>query len=320
MRAGRRAGAATRECPKCGFEAVGGGECARCGLVFARWRPRDSAAPAAAEVAHEAAPSHAPVAERAEALPRTAARLAVDRAGWLSLGGGFVAAGLALQIPLAQAALGGLATLVHEMGHAAFGWLFGYPSVPAFDFAYGGGVTLHQERALLLCLAIAAGGVYGVWTLRDRPPSRDLAIGWLVVWAALALTRGHEAAILAMGHGGELAFATLALHRALSGHGCRLEAERPLYGLAGGFLVLSGMTFAWRLSTSAFHRAAYAGAKGGGHWMDLSRLANEHLHVSLETVATAFGIACLAPPAIALWLQRGQRARGRAERRALRIS
>lgn len=206
------------------------------------------------------------------------------------------------------------------MGHAAFGWLFGYPSVPAFDFTYGGGVTLHQQRAPLLCVAIAAAACFGAWSLRDRPPLRDLAIGWIVAWAALALTRGHEAVILAMAHGAELAFATLALHRALSGRGCTLEAERPLYGLAGGFLVLSSLRFAFRLATSASHRAAYADAKGGGHWMDFSRLANESLHVSLETVAVGFLIACLAPPAIALWLQRDESARGRAERPRLGVS
>ncbi len=292
-----------RECPKCGFETGGGAECARCGLVFARWHAQP-AARVASGATRLAAPLGALVAARSEPSPQTGAQPWVDRTGWLSFVGGFLTAALALQFPLARAALGGLATLVHEMGHAAFGWLFGYPSVPAFDFVYGGGVTLHQQRVPLLCFAIAACACYGVWALRDRRPLRELCIGWIVVWAALALTRGHDAVILAMGHGAELAFATLALHRALSGRGCKLEAERPLYGLAGGYLVLSGLAFAWRLRTSAFHRAAYADAKGGGHWMDFSRLANEHLHVPLETVATAFGVACLAPPAIALWLQR----------------
>jgi hypothetical protein len=145
------------------------------------------------------------------------------------------------------------------------------------------------------------------FALRARPPLRDTLIGWIVVYAALALTRAYDALILAMGHGGELAFATLALHRALSGRGCKLAAERPLYGLAGWFLVLAGLAFAWRLRTSAVHRALYQDAKGGGHWMDFSRLANDHLHVSLEAVATGFLIACVAPPAIALWLQRARR-------------
>jgi Zn-dependent protease len=42
----------------------------------------------------------------------------IDRAGWLSVGGGLLAALVALQLPLMQAALSGLSVLVHEMGHA----------------------------------------------------------------------------------------------------------------------------------------------------------------------------------------------------------
>ncbi|UCE84692.1 MAG: hypothetical protein JSU66_10005, partial [Deltaproteobacteria bacterium] len=57
--------------------------------------------------------------------------------------------------------------------------------------------------------------------------------------------------------------------------------------------------FAHRLLESSFHRKLYAQAKGGGHWMDFSRLADEHLHVPLETVASVFLLICLLPPVLA---------------------
>jgi len=298
-------------CPKCAFESDGAAECARCGLVFARWRPRDAAPALAAETTLAAAPTDEHAAELssgAHGVATCAAReVRIDRTGWLSVGGGLLAALLALQLPLVQAALSGLSVLVHEMGHAAFGWLYGYPSIPAFDFSYGGGVTLQHERSLLVLGAVVAAGGCGVYALRAHALLRNVLAALLALHVAVALTPAHEVAILAMGHGGELCFATLALHRALSGRGCKLEAERPLYGLVGWFLVLSGAQFAWRLRTSAFHRDLYAEAKGGGHWMDFSRLADEHFHTSLETVATGFLLACCIPPVLALAVQRLRR-------------
>jgi hypothetical protein len=299
-------------CPRCGSESDGAAECARCGVVFARWRSRDAAPTFAPEATQAVAPTAVPAEELASGAEGNPAReddeeASIDRAGWLSFGGGLLAALLAMQVPLLQAALSGLSVLVHEMGHAAFGWLYGYPSIPAFDFSYGGGVTLQRERSLLILGAVVAAGVYGVYALRAHALLRNALAALLALHVVIALTPAHEAVILAMGHGGELCFATLALHRALSGRACQLAAERPLYGLIGWFLVLSGAQFAWRLRTSAFHREVYAEAKGGGHWMDFSRLAEEHLHTSLETVATVFLLACLIPPALALAMQRLRR-------------
>jgi len=297
-------------CPKCGSESDGAAECARCGVVFARWHSRGSAAALAAEATQPAPLTHGFAAElgsETHAARAAADEARIDRAGWLAFGGGLLAALLAMQVPLLQVALSGLSVLVHEMGHAAFGWLYGYPSIPAFDFSYGGGVTLQRERSLLILGAVVAAGGYGVYALRAHTLLRNALAALLALHVVIALTPAHEAVILAMGHGGELCFATLALHRALSGRACQLAAERPLYGLMGWFLVLSDAQFAWRLRTSAFHSEVYAEAKGGGHWMDFSRLADEHLHTSLEAVATMFLLACFVPPVLALALQRLRR-------------
>ncbi len=242
-------------CPKCGFEADGARECARCGVVFARWRG------ALAALAHETVPALAvqPEAQPELALlegsfgadvPRARAAPSIDRAGWIAYGGGLAGALLVLGFPLARAALSGMTTLVHEMGHAAFGWLFGYPSIPAFDFRYGGGVTLQQDRSSLLVAAVLGAGLYGAWALRAHAALRNVLVALLALYLPLAVTGAHEVVIVAMGHGGELFFATLFLHRALSGRGCTLEAERPLYGLLGWFLVLSDAVFTWQLRTS----------------------------------------------------------------------
>lgn len=228
----------------------------------------------------------------------------MSREGWLAFGFGGAAALGVMALPFLRFVLSAFTTLVHEMGHAAAGWLFGYPSVPAFDFVYGGGVTLQQDRVWVLVAAVVAAGVYALHRVRAEPALRSLVGASLTLYGIAALTRAHEAVIVAMGHGGELAFATLAFHRALSGRGIAVAAERPLYGFLGWFLVLSDLGFAWGLLTSPLQRAAYEEAKGGGHWMDFSRLGDEFLGLPLEAVAAGFLVLCLLPPLLAVRLQR----------------
>jgi hypothetical protein len=197
--------------------------------------------------------------------------------------------------------VGYFVVLVHELGHAAAGWLFGYPSLPAFDFRYGGGVTTHASEQSLMIVAVVLGGLgmLGL-ALRGNPLSLGLVLGATAVYGALAFTHAHEAVIVAMGHGGELIFAFVFLQRAFTGSACKLPAERPLYAWIGFYIVFYSMGFAWRLATSAVARQQYADAKGGGHWMDFSRLAREHLGLPLETIAVIFFALCIATPLLAL--------------------
>jgi hypothetical protein len=106
--------------------------------------------------------------------------------------------------------------------------------------------------------------------------------------------------ITAMGHGTELIIAGVFLHRALGGRACHHTAERFAYGFVGWFLTLDNLRFAHRLVTSPFQRELYEEAKGGGHWMDFSVLAEQHLHAPLESVAAGFLFLCMLPPVLAL--------------------
>jgi hypothetical protein len=224
----------------------------------------------------------------------------VDRDGWIACGAGAALALVALALPFVSFVLSTFVTLVHEMGHALAGWLYGYPSLPAFDFAYGGGVTLHGERIALVPFAVAALLAAAAFALHRIPAALALALGALALYAATAWTAAHDAVIVAMGHGGELLFAGIFLYRAFSGNACERPGERPLYALTGSFVVFHDLRFAWRLWASPLERELYAEAKGGGHWMDFSRLAHEHLGTSVEAVAAAFALLCLLPPIAAL--------------------
>ncbi len=110
-----------------------------------------------------------------------------------------------------------ITTLVHEFGHAFAGWSFGVPSVPAFDFTYGGGVTLHQEPSKIILLLIYAGFASLLVLYRRNPVSLGI-IGAATAAHVFSLTTGFDEPItIAMGHGFELLFAGIFFYRALSG-------------------------------------------------------------------------------------------------------
>jgi hypothetical protein len=224
----------------------------------------------------------------------------VEAAGWVAFG---VGAGLALLtelLPFLRVLVGYFVVLVHEIGHALAGWLLGHPSIPAFDFRYGGGVTLHQDPQPWIIAAVYALLITCGWIFRANRSSLGVVVAATVLYSVLVFTAAGDVAMIAMGHGAELVFAALFLHRALSGNACHHAAERAAYAWIGFHIVFHDLRFAFGLLTNGFQREMYEAAKGGGHWMDFSRLADEYFGVSLQAVAAAFLFLCLLPPAIAL--------------------
>lgn len=207
----------------------------------------------------------------------------------------FVVAMVVYLIPFTRFVLSALVTLFHEFGHAAAGWLTGHPSIPAFDFVYGGGVTSHEGRKLPLLLLVYAAFAAGLWRLRAHPPAASVLGAGIVVYSICAWTEIHDLLIVAMGHGTELIFAGIFFYRALSGSAVKIPVERPLYAFLGSFIVLEDVRFATGLLTSPEKRAVYESAKGGGHWMDFSVLAEQHLRTELTTVAGLFLACCFLP-------------------------
>ncbi len=189
-----------------------------------------------------------------------------------------------------------LITLVHELGHALAAWAFGIPALPAFDFVYGGGVTMHHGRSTgLMILIYVAFGALAYWVRQNRGYLIALAV-WVCAYTLVAFTPLHEAIEIAMGHGSELIFAGIFLYRALTGSACRVPAERPLYAFCALFILLSDAAFALSLLTSSARVADYEDAKGGGHWMDFSRLADDYAHVDLQAIVFVFLIAVVLVP------------------------
>lgn len=267
------------KCPACGFQyQYAGLVCVRCGQALPQGGRLDL---------HEI--STRTGTENGEVL-------GISRFGWISLAGGLAAAIAVSLVGFLTYIVSFFTILVHEMGHALAGWLFGYPSIPSFDFVYGGGVTLHQERMIVLSAAVYAAFTIGAYLFRRHLWALISLAAAAALYSWFAFTGWHEALIIGLGHGTELIIACIFLYRAMSGRSILQAAERPVYAFLGFFIVIYNAVFNYRLITDTTFRFEYEYAKGDAMTMDYSRLATEFLHTDLIAVAKLFLVLSLLVP------------------------
>ena len=200
--------------------------------------------------------------------PRPDHERVVGRDAITSFAVGSILAAVASYAPHVRFVFSYLVVLVHEMGHALAGWLFGYPSLPAFDFAYGGGVTMHGEQSMAIVCAWAGLLLWLAWRHWSNPRARFAWGAVVVVYLLLSSTGAHDGVLNAAGHGTELVIAVVFMVRAIAGVAVVHAIERPLYAACGLFIVLESVRFGYGLATDEATRWLYEQAKGGGHWMD----------------------------------------------------
>src|SRR5205085_4916566 len=147
----------TASCPKCGFEEPESAtECSRCGIVFGKWTPSPAAKPALSG------------AEGRHPLPTGEVTQGLGAAELRILGIGLVLAIVITAIPFARFIFHPIIILVHELGHAVAGWLLGYPSIPSFDFVYGGGITPRGPFQIAVGLVVAGAFAYLGYIFREN--------------------------------------------------------------------------------------------------------------------------------------------------------
>lgn len=278
-------------CPKCDFEneprAV---ECGRCGVILAKAMRLD-------------VPLRDPYAIEHE-------RVADGRIGPAELkilGFGLAAAIVAYWIPFTRTVLSAIVTLFHEFGHAVMGWLMGYPSIPAFDFVYGGGITPHGEFRRSIVIAIAVIFAYLAWLFRENRKSLVIIGAIFLVWLFFVTREWRRETIFAAaGHGGELILAGIFFYKALSGTGWRApEFERPLGAFVAFFVQINTTLFAWRLLHDAAFLDWYREGKGGALMHDLEVIAlNLQIwlgpSIGIEGAARWLLFFCAVPTVVAL--------------------
>jgi hypothetical protein len=234
-------------CPKCGadndFSAV---ECIGCGVILAKATRRER--------------------------PDDEERIRDGRLGpdeWKSLGIGLAAAILVYALPLTRFIFGTLVTLFHELGHAIAGWLMGYPSIPAFDFVYGGGLTHHGAFQKAIVIAVALVFAYAAWLFRENRKSVAIVGALFLVWLYFVTREWRrEIVFAAAGHMGELILAGIFFYKALAG-----RSQRALSAFVAFFVQMHTVLFAWSLLNDAAFLDHYREGKGGALMHDLEVIA-----------------------------------------------
>lgn len=167
----------------------------------------------------------------------------------------------------------------HEIGHALFGWIFGYPSLPSFDFSEGGGMAYTFDRVWPLQIAIYAAGLYGLCRLKSS--YYDIlfmpAAALYVALVGISLTTYHDAVILIMGHGTEALIGGFMIARAIFNVGLVRPEERWLNAVVGFYFECNLINMCLRILHDPQYRFEYMGQKGGHGFGDLSRFADEML-------------------------------------------
>ena len=155
-----------------------------------------------------------------------------------------------------------LTILVHELGHSIFGWLYGYPSIPAFDFTYGGGVAITMHRKIEITYVTYAVLIYGIFYLRKNLIPLVCNIGFLIVFALTSRNEWADIMRIYMGHGTELVFAAIFLYRGLTGSQSVNNIESSLYIACAFFIFSQNLDFAHSLRNDAAFLANYMQGKG----------------------------------------------------------
>lgn len=212
---------------------------------------------------------------------------------------------LAAWLGIPAAGLGYLLVFFHELGHTAAFWLFGYASVPTFDFNHGGGYTYAMSRSWLvlavvwICAAFCAGRW---WRDQDYTLLGWLA-GGLLLHGLLMLSSRDQALISFAGHAGEILVAGFCMLRAFMGttEKSRGSVERWLNMVFGCFVLVYDTVFTAALMFNKDYRNDYAGQKGGHLAGDLDQIALS-LHIPFGGVAFLLMVFNFAVFAAAIYI------------------
>jgi hypothetical protein len=292
-------GTVVSACPRCGRPNAG--EALVCGLCGELLRRPPPVSPPA-ETDRVSSRPERPMVRIPEppADPLAERRARVEP--WLYLGLGLVTAPVFALTPLLGFMGWFLASLVHEMGHSALAWLCGMPSMPAIALD-GHAAAVHSDQQLFLVAMLVLVVVTTGWRLLAGRARVIALTAFAVLYPVIAFTGVRELLFLAAGHAGELAFATLALWKALDGGFTDSRTERLCYGTLGWYLLGKNVLLAFGLATSASSRAWYAENGSFGLTNDYLRIAGDLLGWRLESVAWLALLASLAvlPAALGLW-------------------
>ncbi|MEC4805237.1 MAG: hypothetical protein SAJ12_22505 [Jaaginema sp. PMC 1079.18] len=215
-----------------------------------------------------------------------------DRQAYQILVAGLLGAILLMSFPPIYFILSYLPTIIHELGHAVFGWLFGYPSLPSFDFVNGGGITLRGNQSFVIILGVYFAISSFLYFYHRNRLTLKISLVITAIYTVCLLTNWHTILIIFMGHGCELLFASIFGYRALSGAACRHQLEQFLYAILSFFIFLTNLELAWLVIFNPQMRSLYEMGKGGIVDSDFVRLARDYLGINLIVMMAIFALFC----------------------------
>ena len=202
-----------------------------------------------------------------------------------------------------------MATFFHELGHTLFAWLYGYPTIPVFDFAHGGGlaISVTGQSYLVRGAALAVIG-YGAYLLRDFTP---FMIG-LAVLGVFILATGfsediHMSMVDFMGPGAEALVAGFLLTRALLDISPGGVTERLLNAVFGFGILFQVLIKGFALLRNDAYRLVYFEQKGTHGFGDFDKIAERFLPLGFDGVVTIWLVLaclCLSVPFFLYWQDR----------------
>jgi hypothetical protein len=260
-------------CPSCGAgQHRLNRKCIRCGIALTDTPPPDDE------------PSTSP---------------ALSKEAWRALGIGFGLAFVIHLVPFTRILFAPLSTIIHEIGHAAAAWSYGYQAVPAFDFSEGGGVTMiPEERSTAIVVGIYLLFAVLVWRTRKHLPTALAVLILAAAHSSLMWSPVHQGVILGMGHAMEMVFAAIFLYRAMTGTTLLQADERPAYAMVGFLMLLDRLSFFYRLSSDRDFQEWYSDGKSYAD-NDLVRIADSFWNTPVSHMAQIFVLLCLLMPVVA---------------------
>ncbi len=220
--------------------------------------------------------------------------------GWMALG--FCMALVLSFSVFPRWIFGILSVLIHEMGHAAFAWLFGRPAIPSLDLINGGGITPTFSQSPLLVGLIAL-SIYLPFAKQRHEPGVNLRAGLCIgLYLVMAFTSLSQVLLIAGGHLTVLISIVYCLHQVMRGTNFKTPLDPPLYAIIGFFNEFHLLNEFWKLTFDPDFRVEYEQAKGGLP-SDFASLG-EILGVGVAPLAGLALMATLAMPVLVYQLDR----------------
>lgn len=202
-----------------------------------------------------------------------------------------------------SAGMGYMNTFFHEIGHTLFAWLYGFATIPIFDFKHGGGyaVSFSGQNYIIVAMMASLLG-YGIYYVQGHI-YLQLILGFCL---ALGLTTFlfeniYASIIDFMGPAFVPLVSTFFLIRALFDLAPRGVLERFLNAFFGFGMIMGTLTEGYALLNSAAYRLIYFNQKGSHGFGDFDKIASRWQGVEFEHVVytvMTLSIICLIIPFI----------------------